>query len=312
MPKRRLQCGSCSTVIKVSSKITRPVCPRCSTAHTYIKCGRAECGTLMCLPENVNQFSCPRCSVQLARPGHIHNAKSPVAVRCGNTACDFMMTISANVGRFKCPRCSMEQVLPGSEEELKCKARMEEEARQQQLKRRQQLELSELCELFSAIDRGTIEAVYDSCDYNRTQTLSKLMEMSEGSTDEAQGEIAGVLALEVDRIEAMISYKKSLVDTNIRCPLSGRVMEDPVFAADGHSYERKEMEQHLLTSDVSPVNKKRLEHKMLVPNHQLRGQIQSWKESLETVAGSRHEEEEDLIPAVTAGPAAAAAGGAQV
>ena len=36
------------------------VCPRCQTAHTFIKCGRAECGTLMCLPENVNQFSCPR------------------------------------------------------------------------------------------------------------------------------------------------------------------------------------------------------------------------------------------------------------
>eukprot|EP00961_Rhodomonas_salina_P087994 1183565-Rhodomonas_salina.1 len=52
MAKRRLQCGSCGTVIKVSSRVTRPVCPRCSTAHTYIKCGRPDCGTLMCLPEN--------------------------------------------------------------------------------------------------------------------------------------------------------------------------------------------------------------------------------------------------------------------
>ena len=62
MPKRRLQCGSCATVIKVSSRVQRPVCPRCSTAHTFIKCGRGECGTLMCLPENVNHFSCPRCA----------------------------------------------------------------------------------------------------------------------------------------------------------------------------------------------------------------------------------------------------------
>lgn len=131
------------------------------------------------------------------------------------------------------PELMRGQVLPGSEEELKCKARMEEEQRQRELRKRQQMELQELCELFAAIEAGTIETVYDSCDYNRTQTLNKLLEMSEGSTDEAQGEIANVLASEVDRIESMISYKKNLVDASIRCPISGKPMVDPVFAADG-------------------------------------------------------------------------------
>ena len=125
------------------------------------------------------------------------------------------------------------QVLPGSEEELKCKARMEEEQRQKELRRRQQLELQELCQLFGAIEASTIETVYDSCDYNRTQTLKKLLEMSEGAGEEAQGEIASVLASEVDRIDSMITHKKTLVDSSIRCPISGKPMVDPVFAADG-------------------------------------------------------------------------------
>jgi hypothetical protein len=124
-------------------------------------------------------------------------------------------------------------VLPGSEEELKCKARMEEEQRQKELRRRQQLELQELCQLFGAIEASTIETVYDSCDYNRTQTLKKLLEMSEGAGEEAQGEIASVLASEVDRIDNMITHKKTLVDSSIRCPISGKPMVDPVFAADG-------------------------------------------------------------------------------
>ncbi len=37
------------------------------------------------------------------------------------------------------------------------------------------------------------------------------------------GEMAGALMSEVDRLDSMISYKKQLVDTNIRCPLSKEV-----------------------------------------------------------------------------------------
>jgi hypothetical protein len=80
MPKRRLQCGSCATVIKVSSRVQRPICPRCDTAHTFIKCGRGECGTLMCLPENVNHFSCPRFA-----PLRMPPSRRPLALLRGST-----------------------------------------------------------------------------------------------------------------------------------------------------------------------------------------------------------------------------------
>ena len=41
---------------------------------------------------------------------------------------------------------------------------------------------------------------------------------------------------------------------------------DPVIAADGHTYERRAIQGHLQDHGTSPVNKKDLVHKGLVPN----------------------------------------------
>eukprot|EP00960_Hanusia_phi_P043172 755899-Hanusia_phi.AAC.2 len=188
MAKRRLQCGSCGTIIKVSSRVFRPVCPQCQTAHTFIRCGRVECGTLMCLPENVNQFSCPRCNVQLARPGHSQGRSGPMAVRCGNTGIlSFAGEVASHEIRlsvrlshdhtwkcwkvpvstlldgtgakpgYECIRplvrpLTEQQVLPGTEEALKCRARQEEALRQKELRSRETKELAELCKVSSYIN----------------------------------------------------------------------------------------------------------------------------------------------------------------
>ena len=53
-------------------------------------------------------------------------------------------------------------------------------------------------------------------------------------------------------------------------------MEDPVVAADGHSYERTCIEQWLRKQDRSPMNNMRLPTKRLIPNHTLRKGIQEW------------------------------------
>ena len=168
MPKRRLQCGGCSAVIKVSSHVTRPVCPRCNTAHTFIKCGKPNCATLMCLPENVNQFSCPRCGVQLARPGFAQT-KGPTVVRCGNTTCGFLLSVSTGVTRFSCPKCNVVQLLPGTEEASKRKAALEEEKRQEEIKRREVLVFQELCSTFGrfGIESEVVEAVFDDSNHER-------------------------------------------------------------------------------------------------------------------------------------------------
>jgi hypothetical protein len=44
----------------------------------------------------------------------------------------------------------------------------------------------------------------------------------------------------------------------------------PVIAADGHTYDRSAIERWLLHHDNSPKTGERLEHRMLVPNHNLK------------------------------------------
>jgi len=230
----------------------------------------------MCLPENVNQFSCPRCNVQLARPGFTQSKSTPVAVRCGNTQCDFLMTIPGNIQKFRCPRCSMEQVLPGTEEALKAKARIEEEIRQANLKKKQDAELADLCKLFSNMDPTVVAEVYETSDQQRTLALASLIEMV-GSSDE----LDEAMIKEVDRMVQLIHFKRNIVHKWIRCPISGEIMDDPVIGPDGYSYERKNIENWIFENDTSPMTDEPLKHKELVSNHQLRGQIQSWLEQEE-------------------------------
>jgi len=254
----------------------------------------------MCLPENVNQFSCPRCNVQLARPGFTQSKSTPVAVRCGNTQCDFLMTIPGNIQKFRCPRCSMEQVLPGTEEALKAKARIEEEIRQANLKKKQEAELADLCKLFSNMDPTVVAEVYETSDHVRTAALAALIEMV-GSSEE----LDEAMVEEVDRLAQLIHFKRSIVHKWIRCPISGEVMSDPVIAADGYSYERKCIENWMFENDTSPMTDEALKHKDVLANHQLRGQIQSWMEQEEEDAkanlsdeGSSEAGSASLIPAV--------------
>lgn len=49
-----------------------------------------------------------------------------------------------------------------------------------------------------------------------------------------------------------------LVRELVTCPLSGRVMTDPVFASDGYVYERGILERWMETNAQSPVTKEAL------------------------------------------------------
>ena len=50
-------------------------------------------------------------------------------------------------------------------------------------------------------------------------------------------------------------------------------MEDPVIAADGHSYEREAISRWFRTHDTSPKTNMRLQSKQLIPNHGLKSMI---------------------------------------
>ena len=67
---------------------------------------------------------------------------------------------------------------------------------------------------------------------------------------------------------------------DMRCPISLALMRDPVFCADGHSYERKSIEEWLKRSSLSPATGLELEHKGLVSNVFARKIIEAYRISL--------------------------------
>ena len=64
-----------------------------------------------------------------------------------------------------------------------------------------------------------------------------------------------------------------------KCPITYEMMVDPVFAADGHTYERSAIETWLKTRQTSPLSNERLAHKQLVPNRALKALIDRWRDT---------------------------------
>jgi hypothetical protein len=62
------------------------------------------------------------------------------------------------------------------------------------------------------------------------------------------------------------------------CPISLSVMEDPVLAGDGHSYDRASIELWLQSHAVSPITNLPLASATLIPNHALRSAIAEFRE----------------------------------
>jgi hypothetical protein len=58
-----------------------------------------------------------------------------------------------------------------------------------------------------------------------------------------------------------------------RCPITMEVMQDPVMAADGSTYDRKAIEMWLSKNNTSPVTNLPLSHPGLTPNNTLRSLI---------------------------------------
>ena len=54
------------------------------------------------------------------------------------------------------------------------------------------------------------------------------------------------------------------------CPISLEIMEDPVIAMDGHSYDRSHIEKWLSKSIISPKTGLELPNKQLIPNENLK------------------------------------------
>jgi hypothetical protein len=74
--------------------------------------------------------------------------------------------------------------------------------------------------------------------------------------------------------DAVCSIAEELKDMAFECVL----MDDPVVAADGHTYNRFDIENWLKHHNTSPLTNEPLEHKILIPNIDKRRQINAWRE----------------------------------
>jgi hypothetical protein len=63
------------------------------------------------------------------------------------------------------------------------------------------------------------------------------------------------------------------------CPIMYTVMQDPVIAADGHSYEREAITKWLTNKTISPITNADLSNTNLIDNIALRTLIKDWKPS---------------------------------
>jgi len=62
------------------------------------------------------------------------------------------------------------------------------------------------------------------------------------------------------------------------CPITSEIMEDPVFTADGHTYERVAISRWLESRNTSPLTNARLATRTLTPNIVLKKLIREFKE----------------------------------
>jgi len=63
------------------------------------------------------------------------------------------------------------------------------------------------------------------------------------------------------------------------CPITHELMNDPVMAADGHTYERTAIGRWLKTNTTSPKSGDELESKALLPNYMARSLIREWQDA---------------------------------
>lgn len=64
------------------------------------------------------------------------------------------------------------------------------------------------------------------------------------------------------------------------CPITGKVMADPVTAADGHTYERHAIEIEMATGlSKSPVTGENFEHNRLMASRTIKNMISQWAET---------------------------------
>jgi hypothetical protein len=109
-----------------------------------------------------------------------------------------------------------------------------------------------------------------------------------------------VIARPPPRCALTLFAAEELKDMAFECTL----MDDPVVAADGHTYNRVDIENWLKEHDTSPLTHEPLESKALFPNMAIRRLINAWREEHGFPALVLHKPPAAAAAAAAAGPEA--------
>ncbi|KAJ3680479.1 hypothetical protein LUZ60_016757 [Juncus effusus] len=152
---------------------------------------------------------------------------------------------------------------------------------------RQPLNISNIVE--RAIENGDLHKVVDKTagewPFVQASQLAhvglKCTELSRRKRADLKGDVWRVIepmvktaSLSVRSLERMSVLDENRVPSYFLCPISQEIMRDPHIAADGYTYEGKEIKKWLDGGhDTSPMTNLRLDHFELVPNRALRSTI---------------------------------------
>jgi hypothetical protein len=90
---------------------------------------------------------------------------------------------------------------------------------------------------------------------------------------------AAATAAAVAEQAAARQHHPSEPPAHLLCPITQQLMEHPVVAADGHTYERAAMEAWLRSERArgrSPLTNMPLEHTRLVTNYAVKAALEEW------------------------------------
>ena len=88
---------------------------------------------------------------------------------------------------------------------------------------------------------------------------------------------SGLTEIADDRIRRLRQVADSSDDVpdEFICHITNEVMEDPVVAMDGHTYEKVAIESWYAQHQTSPITREAVQT-VLIPNHSMRSQITAW------------------------------------
>jgi len=100
---------------------------------------------------------------------------------------------------------------------------------------------------------------------NNSEFRSKFSKEIENLPEEA------AIDKDFDRIKSSLSIQAFI------CPLTKALFNDPVIAADNHTYEKIAIAEWLTKNDISPQTGEKLSHRNLLPNHATKAIIDLFK-----------------------------------